>query len=159
MPSANVAANAALVIGLLSPLFMALMPNYKWLFGFLLTVGGLFAASLGIIGAAVDAEAAKPNESLDAQLGYAINFWEVVTAASLVAVSTAVSSEAKMRLLIIAFLLSFTPPAAQADDLLNPATGSCPHSSPSRSLQGHSTRQYQRDALRDRGRSRGRYSA
>jgi uncharacterized protein YecT (DUF1311 family) len=120
MPSANVAANAALVIGLLSPLFMALMPNYKWLFGFLLTVGGLFAASLGIIGAAVDAEAAKPNESLDAQLGYAINFWEVVTAASLVAVSTAVSSEAKMRLLIIAFLLSFTPPAAQADDLLNP---------------------------------------
>lgn len=120
MPSANVAANAALVIGLLSPLIVALMPNYKWLFGALLTVGSLFAASLWIIGAAVDAEAATPNENLDTQLGYAINFWEVVTAASLVAVSTAVSSGAKIRLLIIAFLLSFTPPAAQADDLLNP---------------------------------------
>jgi hypothetical protein len=92
MPSANATANAALVIGLLSPFFVALMPNYKWLFGALLTVGGLFTVSLWIIGAAVDAEAANPKESLDAQLGYAINFWEVVTAGSLLAVSTAVKT-------------------------------------------------------------------
>lgn len=92
MPSANVTANAALVIGLLLPFIVALMPNYKWLLWALLTVGALFTASLWIIGAAVDAEAAKPRESLDAQLGYAIDFWEVVIAGSLFAVSTAVKT-------------------------------------------------------------------
>jgi hypothetical protein len=44
------------------------------------------------LGEAVDIEAAKPKESLDVQLGYAINFWTVILGGSLFMASAAVKA-------------------------------------------------------------------
>ena len=52
----------------------------------------LVGAAVWIIGGAIDAEAAKPNEHLDVQLGYAINFWEVFLGGSLLTASFVVKA-------------------------------------------------------------------
>lgn len=67
-----------------------MVPNFRWLFRVILLVIALVGASVWVIGDAVDIEAAKPNESLDVQLGYAINFWTVILGGSLFMASAAV---------------------------------------------------------------------
>jgi hypothetical protein len=66
------------------------MRNFRWWFRVLLVEIAFIAASIWIIAQASDTEAAKPRESLDLQLGYAINFWAVVIGGSLLVASFAV---------------------------------------------------------------------
>lgn len=58
----------------------------------LLIATAAVVAAIWIIAAAIDAEAAKPKESLDVLLGYAIDFWMVVIGALLIAVSVALKA-------------------------------------------------------------------
>src|SRR5262245_50312499 len=89
MPSPATIANVALFVGLLSPIIAISMPNFRWWFCALLVEAGFVAAAVWMIGKAVDAEAAKPRENLDVQLGHAIEFWMVVVGGSLFATSFA----------------------------------------------------------------------
>jgi hypothetical protein len=92
MPSPDLIAKFALCTGLLSPFVAMMVPNSRWLFRVFLVATALVGAAVWIIGEAVDAEAAKPKENLDVQLGYAINFWTVILGVSLFAASFAVKA-------------------------------------------------------------------
>ncbi len=92
MPSPNTIAKFALCAGLLSPLVAMMVPNLRWLFRVVLLATVLIGVAVWVIGEAVDIEAAKPNESLDVQLGYAINFWTVIIGGSLFIASAAVKA-------------------------------------------------------------------
>jgi hypothetical protein len=76
-------ANFVLLVGLLSPFIAMLIQNFRLWFCTLLAEAVLIAGAVWIIGEAVDAEAAKPRENLDVQLGHAIEFWVVVVGGSL----------------------------------------------------------------------------
>jgi hypothetical protein len=90
VPSPNTIAKVVLCAGLLSPLVAMMVPNFRWLFRVALLAAVLIGAAVWVIGEAVDIEAAKPNESLDVLLGYAINFWTVILGGSLFMASAAV---------------------------------------------------------------------
>jgi hypothetical protein len=92
MPSPDTIANLALSIGLLSPVVAIMIPNSKWLFRLFLVATAFIGLAICIIGEAVDAEAAKPKENLDVQLGYAINFWTVIVGGSLFTASFAMKA-------------------------------------------------------------------
>jgi hypothetical protein len=92
MPSPDITAKFALYTGLLSPFVAMMIPNSRWLFRGFLVAAALVGAAVWIIGEAVDAEAAKLNENLDVQLGYAINFWTVIFGGALFAASFAVKA-------------------------------------------------------------------
>jgi hypothetical protein len=92
MLSPAATANAVMLVGLLSPFVAIMIPNSRWLFRVFLVATALVGAAVWIIGDAVDAEAAKPKEILDVQLGYAINFWTVILGGSLFTASFAVKA-------------------------------------------------------------------
>ena len=92
MLSPDTVATFSLYGGLFSPLVMMFVPNVRWLVRVLLIATALLGAAVWVIGEAVDVEAAKPSESLDVQLGYAVNFWTVVLGGSLVVASAAVKA-------------------------------------------------------------------
>lgn len=81
-----------LLAGVLSPMVAILIPRQKWLLYVFLIATAAVVAAIWIIAAAIDAEAAKPKESLDVLLGYAIDFWMVVIGALLIAVSVALKA-------------------------------------------------------------------
>ena len=92
MPSPATTANAVLLVGLLSPFVALMIANSRWLLRIFLVATIFIGAAIWIVGDAVDAEAARPNENLDVQLGYAIDFWTLVFGGSLFTASFAVKA-------------------------------------------------------------------
>jgi hypothetical protein len=85
-------AEIALYTGLLSPLVVMMLPNSRWLLRVFLFATVLVGAAVWDVGNAVDAEAAKPKENLDVQLGYAVDFWMVMLGGSLFTAGVAIKA-------------------------------------------------------------------
>jgi hypothetical protein len=92
MLSPDKIAEITLYAGLLSPLVVMMVPNSRWLLRVFPPATMLVGAAVWEVGNAVDAEAAKPNENLDVQLGYAVDFWMVMLGGSLFAASAAIKA-------------------------------------------------------------------
>src|SRR5215210_4862930 len=83
MPSPAVLATIGILIGLLSPIVVMLVPNFRWWFAALLIKVLFVIGAVWIINEAVDTASAKNIDNLDLLLGYVIDIWMVIIGAVL----------------------------------------------------------------------------